>query len=61
MDEKVLVLFVLPLAALALILGWFVIMSRGGKPLALSLKGFGVSIELDAGTTEQVNNQKEST
>lgn len=58
MDEKILILFVLPLTALALILGWFILMCRGGHPLSISLKGFGMTISLDSSRNKRMEDKE---
>lgn len=48
MDEKSLIILLLPLVALFMILAWCVMLTRNGRPLSLRLKGFGISIQLDS-------------
>jgi len=45
----------LAVVALFLILGWFVLMTRGKEPLKIRLKGFGV--EIDISPTQQKENK----
>lgn len=48
MDEKIVILVILPLVALFLILSWCLLLSRGGRPLQFVMKGFGISIKFES-------------
>lgn len=49
-----LMVVIAPIAFFLLLLGWLTILARGGQPLVLTVRGFGVNVRISRGQSTTV-------
>jgi len=47
-ESNFLLVILVPIVLIFLVLGWFFLLARGGRPISLKLQGLGIKLELNS-------------